>query len=168
MTASHNPDTPDRDTAADDRTIPAMALWLGLGGAIPFVGLSGLLALQHYGILVDLELPERLFYHLLMTYAALIASFLGGIRWGLALNHPSAPRLLWVSVIPSLVGWVALALPRPYDTLLLIGLFLWLVMIDVRLVVRAIAPRWFGTLRIGLTTVVLASLLVILLVSRNG
>lgn len=156
----------------DDRTIPAMALWLGLGGAIPFVGLSGSMLLQYLGLIPDLELPERLFYHLLMTYAALIASFLGGIRWGLALQREApaaiANRLLWVSVIPCLIGWAALALPRPYDNLVLLGLFLWLVMIDVRLVLRGLAPRWFGMLRIGLTALVLASLVVALLVSRSS
>jgi uncharacterized membrane protein len=61
-----------------------------------------------------------------------------------------------------------LALPRPYDNLVLVGLFLWLVMIDVRLVLRALAPRWFGTLRIALTAVVLTSLMISLLVSLNG
>ena len=96
----------------DDRPIPAMALWLGMGGAIPFVGLSGLMLLQYSGLAADTGLPDRLFYHLLMTYAALIASFLGGIRWGIALPRPSGNSLLWVSVIPSLMAWVALALPR--------------------------------------------------------
>ena len=159
--------TPDT-SLHDDRTIPAMALWLGMGGAIPFVGLSGIMLLQYSGNIADAGLPDRLFYHLLMTYAALIASFLGGIRWGLALLRPNSNSLLWVSVIPSLLAWAALALPRPYDNLVLVGLFLWLVMIDVRLVLRALAPRWFGTLRIALTAVVLTSLLVSLLVSLNG
>ena len=159
--------TPDT-SLHDDRTIPAMALWLGMGGAIPFVGLSGIMLLQYSGNIADAGLPDRLFYHLLMTYAALIASFLGGIRWGLALVRPNSNSLLWVSVIPSLLAWAALALPRPYDNLVLVGLFLWLVMIDVRLVLRALAPRWFGTLRIALTAVVLTSLLVSLLVSLNG
>jgi hypothetical protein len=159
--------TPDT-SLHDDRTIPAMALWLGMGGAIPFVGLSGIMGLQYSGLIADEGLPDRLFYHLLMTYAALIASFLGGIRWGLALVRPNSNSLLWVSVIPSLLAWAALALPRPYDNLVLVGLFLWLVMIDVRLVLRALAPRWFGTLRIALTAVVLTSLLISLLVSLNG
>ncbi len=161
---TQTPDTPHHD----DRTIPAMALWLGMGGAIPFVGLSGIMLLQYSGLAGDSGWPDRLFYHLLMTYAALIASFLGGIRWGLALPLKEGNSLLWVSVIPSIVAWVALALPRPYDNLVLIGLFLWLVIIDVRLVVNAVAPRWFGTLRIGLTAVVLSSLLVGLLVTLNG
>jgi hypothetical protein len=159
--------TPDT-SLHDDRTIPAMALWLGMGGAIPFVGLSGIMLLQYSGLITDAGLPDRLFYHLLMTYAALIASFLGGIRWGLALVRPNSNSLLWVSVIPSLLAWAALALPRPYDNLVLVGLFLWLVMIDVQLVLRALAPRWFGTLRIALTAVVLTSLLISLLVSLNG
>ena len=158
-------------TSDDDRTIPMLALWLGLGGAIPFVGLSGLLLVQYLGLVDNLGLPERLFYHLLMSYTALIGSFLGGIRWGIALIHNNdsrlANRLLWVSVIPSLIAWVALALPRPYDNLVLVGLFLWLVMIDVRLVVRGLAPRWFGSLRIGLSFIVLASLVVSLVVSRG-
>ena len=160
----HTPETP----LPDVRSIPAMALWLGMGGAIPFVGLSGIMLLQYSGLMVDAGLPERLFYHLLMTYAALIASFLGGIRWGLALMRQNSNSLLWVSVIPSIMAWAALALPRPYDNLVLIGLFLWLVMIDVRLVLLTLAPRWFGTLRIGLTAVVLTSLLISLLVSLNS
>lgn len=50
----------------------------------------------------------------LKTYGAIILSFLGGIRWGLALeaiDRRAAARVHIVSVIPSLVGWVALFLP---------------------------------------------------------
>lgn len=50
----------------------------------------------------------------LKTYGAVILSFLGGIRWGLALEATDRRFAAWVhvaSVIPSLVGWFALFLP---------------------------------------------------------
>ena len=64
----------EQDRQSDDRQIPVVPLWLGLAGAIPFVALSGLIILPHFD--VSLGLPDRLLHHALLTYAALIASFL--------------------------------------------------------------------------------------------
>ena len=149
----------EQDRQSDDRQIPVVPLWLGLAGAIPFVALSGLIILPHFD--VSLGLPDRLLHHALLTYAALIASFLGGVRWGLSFAAPASHQssLFIVSVCPSLVAWLALAVPRPYDLIVLITLFLCLLVLDIHLVKQRLVPRWFGSLRLILSFFVVLSLL---------
>lgn len=85
---------------------------LSLAGFAPF-------ALLTAGLWV--LLPDNDFYPVVLdalkTYAAVILSFLGGIRWGLALRAASEPATrteLIYSALPSLVGWFSLALDEPY------------------------------------------------------
>jgi hypothetical protein len=147
------------DPRHDDRSIPLSALVLGAGGAIPFIVLAAALALN----LAPFGLPERVLHQALLTYAALIASFLGGVRWGIGLNAVTPRRaatLFCVAVLPALTAWFALMLPRAIALPTIAGVFLVLVVIDIRLVIAGEAPRWYGTLRIGLTTAVLASLII--------
>ena len=85
-----------------DKTI----LWLGYGGLVPFAGLALLIWL----------VPVRLqpFVALvLVSYGAVIASFLGGVHWGTGfLMGEAAPRIQFVwGVVPSLLGWLAVLLP---------------------------------------------------------
>ncbi len=139
------------ENASDDRAIPTPALLLGAAGLIPFL----LPALALHFDLSAISPWDRMIRGGLAAYAALIASFLGGVRWGVALRAgPEAGRtaLFVVSVLPSLVAWIALALPRPHDLSLLIALFLGLAVMDVRLAARGDVPRWFGTLRLALST----------------
>ena len=147
-----------------ENRIPRSALILGLLGLIPFI--SPVLAmLVPYD---PFELGARAFHMMLVTYAALIASFLGGVRWGNALEKPHRHGLDFsVSVIPSLVAWLALATPRPYDLVLLLAVFLMLGITDVGLTTRGHAPRWFGKLRVILTIGVTISLLLALFAEAN-
>ena len=137
-------------------TMPRTALLLGVGGLIPFIGLAALIT-----IAPDIAgLGQRPLHMALVTYAALIASFIGGVRWGNALfGHPWQTREFILSVIPSLLAWLALATPRPYDLMLLIGVFLALGVSDVGLALSGGAPRWYGKLRVLLTAVATLSLL---------
>ena len=142
-----------------DNKIPLIALILGLLGLIPFFSPSLALLIPYD----PYELGARAFHMMLVTYAALIASFLGGVRWGNALEKPHRHGLdFTVSVIPSLVAWLALATPRPYDLVVLLAVFLTLGISDVGMATRGHAPRWFGKLRVILTTGVTLSLLVAL------
>ena len=142
-----------------DNKIPLIALILGLLGLIPFLSPSLALLIPYD----PYELGARAFHMMLVTYAALIASFLGGVRWGNALEKPHRHGLdFTVSVIPSLVAWLALATPRPYDLVVLLAVFLTLGISDVGMAARGHAPRWFGKLRVILTTGVTLSLLVAL------
>ena len=141
----------------DDNKIPLVALVLGLLGLIPFI--SPVIAIL---IPYDpFELGVRAFHMMLVTYAALIASFLGGVRWGLGLGAQAQQQtsLFVVSVCPSLVAWFALAVPRPYDLIVLMTLFLCLLVLDIQLVRQQAVPRWFGSLRLLLSGFVIVSLL---------
>lgn len=135
-----------------ERTMPIVPLSLGLGGLIPFVVLA-LLALTgwtpRFGLSSDTARAA------LITYGAIIASFLGGIRWGLALRESgrAAALDLVLSVVPSLLAWACLALPRPFDACALGFLLLAWGAVDQDLPRRGLAPVWFGRLRIILSGV---------------
>ncbi|MBV9079171.1 MAG: DUF3429 domain-containing protein [Methylobacteriaceae bacterium] len=128
--------------------IPPAPLVLGLGGLVPFVVLTIVLLLG-WGDRLPIARPA------LLTYGAVIASFLGGIRWGLALREAdSAARFdLALSVVPSLLAWGCLALPRPFDLAGLAALILAWGFIDRDLPRRGLAPPWFGRLRLLLSTI---------------
>ncbi len=89
------------------RTSSPAALILGAAGLIPFLGLSALVILGHS--LVGLA-PRPL----LAAYGAVIASFLGGLRWGAAAASPEGGgRRLRRRGVPSLVAWAACSRRRP-------------------------------------------------------
>ena len=130
------------------------AVLLGLAGLIPFWGLT--VAYLRRDIL---ELDGRNIDLALASYAAVIISFLGGIRWGLALRGPSGGGQYALSVLPSLVAWAALAAPEPWRLAILGVVALVLGPIDLGLVRAGLAPRWFGRLRIVLSVGAGAALL---------
>lgn len=93
---------------------PALAWMLGLAGLIPFVLCA---AVQWYSV------PgwRMLAGSALLSYGAVIVSFLGGIHWGLAMRASPVPmaRLVW-GVLPSLLGWLAVLLDSPWGQCLLV------------------------------------------------
>lgn len=134
------------------KTIPPVPRWLGLAGAIPFV--AGMVAYANGGLLgvsADLALRATL------AYGAVILSFLGGIRWGIALGLAGEEKRdarLMLSVVPSLLGWVALLLPAFPALVLLAVAFAAQGAWDVGDVKDDGAPDWFATLRLMLTALV--------------
>jgi Protein of unknown function (DUF3429) len=118
-----------------------LAQALGYAGLLPFVA-GALLAGQGLAGAAWL-----------LTYAASIVSFLGGIHWGLALREPQ-PRsasLLW-GVTPSLLAWVALLLPAGAGLLVSAGALVTCYAVDRRLYAREQLSGWLG-LRLRLTVV---------------
>lgn len=123
--------------------IPASARWLGFAGLLPFW--LPLIAIYGGGFIA----PERGLM-LLMVYAAIILSFLGGIRWGGALKQPRGPvqsTLFVFSVVPSLASYTALVLPAAAGLTLLLCSFLVQGVWDVQSAQRGDFPAWFATLR---------------------
>lgn len=92
-----------------------------------------------------------------MNYGAVILSFLGAVHWGLVLRMPhGAPRALLVwGVVPSLVGWAALAFGPPIQHGVMMLGFLAAFMADHRAVLSGFTPAWYGRLRLMLTTAIL-------------
>jgi hypothetical protein len=76
--------------------------WLGYGGLIPFVGLSLLIWLKPW------QIDGLLFGHLLLNYAAMILSFLGGVIWMASLVYRLPKHALYVSVFAMLWPWLVL------------------------------------------------------------
>ncbi|MDP1955773.1 MAG: DUF3429 domain-containing protein [Polaromonas sp.] len=123
----------------------SLARALGAAGLIPFI--AGVAA-------VWLVSPQdRLPTAALLAYAALIASFLGGIHWGLAMREQTADaaQLLW-GVSPSLLGWLAVLLPPRWGLLLAPATLIACYAVDRRLYRRLGLGAWLG-LRAGLTVV---------------
>jgi hypothetical protein len=127
-----------------------MPLILGLAGLVPFWGLAGALALKGAGPFSCEALDWAL-----ATYAAIILSFLGGIRWGLAVasaDRPEAAMHFMISVLPSLAAWLLLLLPEPMRLTCLGFLSLALGLMDRGLVFSGFASPWLGRLRLLLSS----------------
>lgn len=83
-----------------------LAKRLGYAGLIPFVLLAALLWIVQADLRPWLTIA-------LTSYAALIATFLGGIHWGIAASQSFGQRgfhLIW-GITPSLIAWLALIMP---------------------------------------------------------
>lgn len=148
----------ENPTAMLDRLLPEVpkpAALLGLGGLIPFWACAlgaWLVSLPVALWLIDLQL----------YYGAVILSFLGAVHWGRALAEEADAgaevlasvaawnRLGW-SVMPALIGWLALIAPQIIGVgILLIGLGL-AFFVDQATVRRGRFPAWYLRLRKLLT-----------------
>jgi hypothetical protein len=124
--------------------VPAAARWLGGAGLIPFA------ALALAGPFVDVAARPGVAFAL-AAYGATILSFLGGIRWGLAISSAvsgaALARPLVVSVIPSLVAWVALLLPSASSLALLALGLAGQLFADIAASRAGETPAWYAALR---------------------
>lgn len=138
---------------------PFLAVALGYLGLLPFIG--GALSIW------VLPLGWRVFVlSALLDYSAVILAFMGAIHWGLAMraedSDPRAPLQLGLSVIPPLLGWLAIASGMPLLLalpLMLVG-FVGLYLADLHAVRLGLAPQWYPALRMPLTAIVVLCLLV--------
>jgi hypothetical protein len=87
--------------------LPAVAWIYGAAGLIPFFGCA---AADIAGVA-----PGQAWWRLaLLIYSAIILSFLGGARWGLALAQPPASAaVITLSMAPSIAGFFLLLAPSP-------------------------------------------------------
>jgi hypothetical protein len=141
------------------REIPRVALWLGLAGLLPFFAAAILLWIPQGTAAADT------LYGPAIAYGAVILSFLGGIRRGIAVPHGESRQAsadLALSVVPSLAGWAALFMPQVPALCLLIAGFLAQALWDVVAVQAARVPQWFGNLRMILTSGAVLSLVAML------
>ena len=116
---------------------------LGYAGVLP---VAGLLVLA-WG---DAAWQQQAL-NLASVYGALILSFLGGIHWGFATSGFTSAKHFFVSVIPSLWAWVALASPDLYN---LIGIIFGLILFfsyEKHSAVTSRLPIWYLPLRARLT-----------------
>ena len=133
-------------------TIPSAARWLGFGGLLPFAATA---SLALYPALSLNDIATRA----LLAYGAVILSFLGGVRWGLAIVDKQDAKLLaplTASVFPALIGWSALLTSTKVGLIILAIAFVLMLVADLKL---SSAPSWYRTLRVPLTVGAVAALL---------
>lgn len=137
---------------------PAFPRLLTLAGALPFIGATAALwfAPPTY---------KGFAAQVLVGYAAVILSFLGGIQWGVALGltetAPKSARTMFaLSVVPSLLAWAMLLLPAARERVIVaVLLFAFVWVIDAMLHLQKLIPHWFFRLRGVITSIVVLSLL---------
>ena len=131
---------------------PALPRILGISGLIPFVTL--LVAL----LMAPANSRDQA-GAALITYGAVILSFLGGIGWGNAMRSNSDQVMLYVlSLAPFFASWIALLLPPRDGIWLLIAAFAVAFVNDSVGRRLGVTPEWFFNLRKILTAVVLTNL----------
>lgn len=135
-----------------------MAWLLSLAGVMPFAGLAIVL------VFAPREYPQfGLAGIALLIYGAIILSFLGGIRWGIALTRAegrSATQVFVLSVIAPLTGWVAVFVDQPGGFILLAIAFLAHGIWDYGAWCTDVMQEWFVKLRMMVSGIVIASLVV--------
>jgi len=139
------------------RSAPTPALVLGLAGLFPFLSITAIVA--------GTESPLYAWWIMsLAQYAAVILAFIGALHWGYAMRSELRAGEAWLrygwSVIPALIGWLALQFPVWTALRIEAGALLLCLATD-RAFARAYgAPAWLLPLRFILTSVAAASLLV--------
>ncbi|MEM6463766.1 MAG: DUF3429 domain-containing protein [Pseudomonadota bacterium] len=147
------------DEPSGPPAIPVAAKWLGGLGVIPFV-VCAAATLTAPPILAAVAALA------LLLYGAIILSFLGGIQWGLEIARNGRDGdagvsfvRLTVSVIPALIGWCSLLLPREYGLVLLAVAFACVLAVDLQAARTGQAPAWYPKLRWPLTVTAIVTLL---------
>jgi hypothetical protein len=139
-----------------DPPLPRSALWLGLGGLIPFLATAAAAALGGAA-----GLPETAWLRALAAYGATILSFLGAVHWGFALRaRPdgtaealATPARLGLGVVPALLAWAALLLPLAPGLALLGAGVIGTAAVETVAARRGLVPRAYLRLRWGLSLV---------------
>jgi hypothetical protein len=138
--------------------IRRLAWFLTLAGVVPFVLATGALFASDAS---SVRVPA---ITALVTYSAVILSFLGGIEWGLAIrddsgNEASRAIALGLSTVSSLAAWAVLWLPSAtWQVGAALGLFLAVWAADQWMASRGLLPAWFVDLRTAISALVSALL----------
>ncbi len=138
--------------------IPRPALYLGLGGVLPFA--AGALGLQ----VLDAGQASDLVGAVLRLYAVAILAFMSGCIWAFAAKQGDVTGYA-LSTLPALYGVFVPFTPvflewlTPDEGLLLLAVgFILLLSLDRRAAQMGQTPDWWMSLRLLLTTLVVVSL----------
>ena len=144
------------------RSLPTLAVLLGIAGVIPFV----LLGIGAVGVNPEHALAAA---RGLVGYGAVILGFLGGVHWGFTLGNPAEDRAvrarLTLGVAPALVGWAAIlvsTITEPvFSLLILIAGFIGTVVVETRAHRIGLMPDGYLMLRWVITVIVVLILAIV-------
>ena len=133
---------------------PRSVAWLGYGGLLPFVALA-------LACVLDGAAPWQF---ALLSYGALILSFVGALHWGVAisasvLNERQRNVCFVWSIVPALLAWATFFMQPGAASVLLMAGFGAHDLQDRQLARHAGLPAWYLPLRLRLTAVACLSLL---------
>jgi hypothetical protein len=140
-----------------------LAWFLAFAGALPFLAATAALYLSDAS---SVRVPA---ITALVTYCAIILSFLAGIEWGLAIRDESGTEAtraaaLGISTVSSLGAWAVLWLPSPaWQVGSALALFVAAWAADQWMAGRGLLPAWFVDLRTAISALVAAILAAALL-----
>lgn len=147
-------------------TVERTATLLALLGFLPFAFLTTLLLVDPGLIPQDIGWdvgPGSLVITAFKVYAAIILSFIGGIRWGVAIVQQQGDReeseALVLAAGPSLIGWLAFFTGEPWSFAVFAVAYAATGWWDGRLAGNKGVPSWFGRLRLMLTVLVMATMI---------
>ena len=136
--------------------------WLGYAGLLPFLGCLILIWIDSDGALRGVAIET------LRGYAAVIASFLGAVHWGVASradDRLQRARLRW-GVTPALLAWALLALPDTFAFAGFAVLFSLILIVDRYLLPVLDEP--YRQLRLQLSSVVVVAMLLSAWITSGG
>lgn len=96
-----------------------------------------------------------------ISYGAIILGFVGAVHWGFLMKSDSIKRqglLLSISVLPGLIGWLALISPLPVALLMLSVAYPLLFVYEKHSELNSLLPLWYMQMRFRLTIVVTISM----------
>ena len=134
--------------------IPRTALYLALGGLVPFLVCAGVALSGNQVVLRGAE------DEIMLRYGIIILAFMSGVLWGFATNASGkmATVAYGLSVLPALWAVFTAVGPTPQALGALIPGFYGLLALDYYFWRAGLAPPWWLRLRLPLTAVVMVTL----------
>jgi hypothetical protein len=143
-------------------------LILGSLGLIPFIAIF-----SAYFISPPEEKVYEFLIYVFVAYAAIIASFLGGIQWGMIISRAdllfNIGFPLTLSVVPALIAWSALLVLHSLilALTLIISSFIFATVNDFYLYNKKATPYWFLNMRVPLSAIVVILTFILLIQQLN-
>ena len=128
-----------------------LAKFLTYAGALPFIGC----------LIVPFIQPDFTalnFNKIILTYSAVIVSFIAGIHWGIYMFKEAPINLFIHSNISTLFAWFAVLVNTPISFGIILICFFYLLFIDKQLYDAEILDQWYIRLRVNISLIVLTTL----------
>jgi hypothetical protein len=146
-------------------TVEQTVTWMALLGFVPFAFLTTLLLVDP-GLIADAGASAARMAAgvvvALKVYSAIVLSFIGGIRWGIAIMQneggEAENETLVFAAGPALFGWFAFFLGEPWSFAVFAAAFAATGWWDSRSAGNKGVPEWFGRLRLLLTALVMVTM----------
>ncbi|MFC3194182.1 DUF3429 domain-containing protein [Marinicella sediminis] len=149
---------------------PTLPHWLTYLGALPFVLALLIACYGQFGWsefwIYEIRFSRFKSYTVGHTYGAVIVAFLGGIQWGISLQHPNDRQYFMASNVLALTAWFSLFMFASFAGVMMITLaFILALWIDRHAFQAGAIPDWFWQLRKRISLVVIAALAGLLLIN---